>query len=67
MSFDIKFTGQYFENACGIVGLAERTTCLLEAEPGKLDIKKRKPGILFISLTIGSDYDVVIDFCVDSA
>ena len=31
--------------------------------------KRRKPGILFISLfTVQtSDYDVIIDFCVDSA
>ena len=41
------------------------------ARPGKLDIKRRDPGILFISLPIVSlqtrDYDVIFDFCVDSA
>ena len=34
-----------------IVRLAEDSTCVLEAEPGKLDIKRREPGILFISLS----------------
>ena len=51
--------------------LLRDSTCVLEAEPGKLDIKRREPGILFISLPIGSlfqtsDYDVIIDFLVDS-
>ena len=31
-------------------GLPSDLTCVLEAEPGKLDIKRREPGILFISL-----------------
>ena len=31
-------------------GLPSDSTCVLDAEPGKLDIKKREPGILFISL-----------------
>ena len=44
----------------------------LKAEPGKLDIKRREPGILFISLphcfTLQtSDYGVIFDFCIDSA
>ena len=26
-----------------------------------------KPGILFIGLSIISNYDVIIDFCIDSA
>ena len=30
-------------------GLPSNSTCILKAEPGKLDIKRRKPGILFIS------------------
>ena len=47
-------------------GLPSDSTCVLKAEPGKLDIKRRKPGILFISLPI-VDYDVIFDFCVDSA
>ena len=41
MSFDIKFTKQ---------GLPSDSTCVLKAHPGKLDIKRRQPGILFISL-----------------
>ena len=52
-------------------GLPSDSTCVLKAKPGKLDIKIRKPGILFIGLRIGSlqtsDYDVIFDFCVDSA
>ena len=45
--------------------LAER----FKAEPAKLDIKRRKPGIVFISCYTlkTSDYDVLFDFCVDSA
>ena len=31
-------------------GLQRDSTCILDAEPGKLDIKRREPGILFISL-----------------
>ena len=31
-------------------GLPSYSTCILKAEPGKLDIKRREPGILFISL-----------------
>ena len=30
------------------------STSVLKAEPGKLDIKRREPGILFISLPIVS-------------
>ena len=48
------------------------STCLLEAKPGKLDIKRHDSDILFISLQVGSLFklaiiDVIIDFCVDSA
>ena len=40
-----------------------RVTCILKAEPGKLDIKRLEPGILFISLPSRftlqiSDFDV---------
>ena len=34
--------------------LVDDSTCNLKAEPGKLDIKRHKPGILFISLPIVS-------------
>ena len=51
-------------------GLLSDSTCILEAEPGKLDIKRRGPGILFISLQVDSlfklDYDVILEFRVDS-
>ena len=33
-------------------GLSSDSKCVLKAEPGKLDIKRREPGILFISLPI---------------
>ena len=53
-------------------GLPSDSTCLLKAESGKLDIKRCEPGILFISIpTVSplqtSDYDVLFNFCVDSA
>ena len=47
------------------LGLLSDSTCILKAEPGKLDIKRREPGILFISLHQTRD-DLFIDFCVDS-
>ena len=50
MSFDIKFTRQGFENACE--GLQSDSTCVLKAEPGKLDIKRREPGIPFIRFQV---------------
>ena len=34
-------------------GLPSDSTCILKVEPGKLDIKRRKPGILCISLGVG--------------
>ena len=50
MSFDIKFTRQGFKNA--IVesqSLLSDSTCVREAEAGKLDIKRHKPGRKLIS------------------
>ena len=54
-------------------GLPSDSTCVLKAEPGKLDIKTREPGILFIGLYYPllntlqtSDHGVIFDFCVDS-
>ena len=52
--------GQGFENACQIARLAEQFDMGFEAEPGKLDIKRRKSGILFISLPIGSLFKLAI-------
>ena len=48
--------------------LPSDSTCILEAEPGKLDMERREPGILFTSLQADSrtvqtrDYDVIIIF-----
>ena len=42
--------------------LPSDSKCVLKAEPGKLDIKRREPGILFISLQAESDNDVFIFF-----
>ena len=42
-----------------------RFNAVLKAKPGKLDIKRCEIGILFFSLP--SDYDVIFDFCVNSA
>ena len=41
-------------------GLPSDSTCVLEADPGKLDIKRRKPGILFISLQADSLFKLAI-------
>ena len=47
-----------------IARLAKRSLamskCVLKAEPGKLDIKRREPGILFISFTIVSLFKLAI-------
>ena len=53
-------------------GLLSNSTCILEDQPGKLDIKRREPGILCISLPSWftlqtSEYDVMINFWVESA
>ena len=50
MSVDIKFTRRGFENTC----------CDLKAEPGKLDITKHTPGILFINLQVDSLFILAI-------
>ena len=41
-------------------GLPRESTSVLKAEPGKLDIKRREPGILFINLPIVSLFKLVI-------
>ena len=71
VSFDIKFTSQgFWECLLTSPGLLRDSTCVLKAKPGKLDIKRCKPGILFISLPSftlqTSDYDIIFYFCVDS-
>ena len=55
VSFYIKFSRQGFKKA-----YPSYSTCVLEAEPGKLDIKRRKPAILFISLSVGSLFKLTI-------
>ena len=42
------------------LGLPSDSTCIFQAEPGKLDIKRRKSGILFISLPIDSLFKLEI-------
>ena len=51
-------------------GLPSDSTCILKA--GKLDIKRREHGIYLSVYSLlntlqTSDYDVIFDFCVDSA
>ena len=41
-------------------GLPSDSACVLKAEPGKLDIKRHEPGILFISLPIVSLFELAI-------
>ena len=41
-----------------IATLASDSTCILKAEPGTRDIKRRESGILFITLTIVSLFKV---------
>ena len=61
MSFDIKFTRQGFKSANNeSQSLPSDSTCLREAEVGKLDIKRRKPGAVLISIPIGSLFKMVI-------
>ena len=49
-------TGNYDE----IIDFRDDSTCVLEAKPGKLDIKRREPGILFISLPFGSLFKMAV-------
>ena len=48
--------GKAFRTLVESRGLPSDSTYVFENEPGKLDIKRRKPAILFISLPIGSLY-----------
>ena len=41
--------GKVLERMLTSPGLPSDSTCVLKAEPGKLDIERREPGILFIS------------------
>ena len=53
-------------------GLPSDSTCFLKAEPGKLDTKNANlvfylSVYLLLNPPLTSDYDVIVDFCVDSA
>ena len=54
MSLIISSPGKAFRKRVDIARLAERFNSFLKAEPGKLDIERRKSGILFISLQADS-------------
>ena len=47
MSFDSKLTGKASRTLVDIVRLAEGFNMRSQSEPGKLDIKRREPGILY--------------------
>ena len=53
-------------------GLPSDSTCVLKAEPGKLDIKRRANLVFYLSVyplfnTLQTnDYDVIFDVCVNS-
>ena len=44
--------GKALKTIVELQGLPSDSTCVLEAEPGKLDIKRCEPGIQFISLQV---------------
>ena len=47
----MSFLGKDLRTLVKHEALPRDLTCVLEAEPGKLDIKRRKPGILFNQVT----------------
>ena len=46
------------------LGLPRDSTFILETELGKLDIKRHKAGIIFISLQVGSFFKLAIMACL---
>ena len=52
--------GKDFRMLLELRGLPKDLICVLEAEPGKLEIKRCEAGILFISLPIGLLFKIVI-------
>ena len=60
VSFDIQYTREGFKNACWIARLAEHFNMHFLADPGKFDIKRRKSSTLFISLQVGSLFELAI-------
>ena len=72
MFFVSSLLGKALRKLVKSCGLPSSLTCAFKAEPGKLDIKRREPGILFYQLTIWftlqtSEYDVIIAYRVVSA
>ena len=53
-------SGKALRTLVDIASLPSNSTCALKAEPGKLYIKRREPGILFISLPIVSLFKLVL-------
>ena len=66
MSFDIKFTGKALRMLVDIARLAEQFNMHSQAEPSKLNIKRREPAILFISLQVDSLFKLVIMMSLSS-
>ena len=60
MSLISSLPGKALRTLVDIARLAERFNKRFKAEPGKLDIKRREPGILFISLPIVSLFKLAI-------
>ena len=54
-----RLPGKVFRTLVDIARFANDSTCVLKAEPCKLDIKRREPGNLFISLPICSLFNIV--------
>ena len=60
MSLISSLPGKALRRLVDITRLAKDSTSVLEAEADKLDIKRREPGILFISLPIVSLFKLAI-------
>ena len=60
MFFISSLSGKASRTLVELRGLPSDSTCILEDEPGKIVIKRRKPDILFICLQVGSLYKLAI-------
>ena len=58
----VNLPGKALRTLVELRGLPSESTCVLEAEPGELDIQRHSPStcILFISLPIGSLFKLAI-------
>ena len=54
------YQARLWERLLASLGMPSDLTWVLKAEPGKVDIKRHKSGILFISLPIVSLFKLVI-------